>query len=84
MNSAKALPNSSNTQLANDAASCDWQRALGIRGKDDNSTANSATTNFPAPLSSSQTRTLPRNTRVSVHSDDDLGLSFARFLRNFL
>ncbi|VDM14483.1 unnamed protein product, partial [Wuchereria bancrofti] len=73
VSNTKTLPNSHSSQSVNDTGPCDWQRALGICGKVENLTAKNATTDFPTPLSSSQTRMLPKSTRLSVHSDDDLG-----------
>ncbi|VDN82921.1 unnamed protein product, partial [Brugia pahangi] len=73
VNNTKALPNNHSSQSVNDTAPCDWQRALGICGKVDSLTTKNATTDFATPLFSSQTRMLPKSTRLSVHSDDDLG-----------
>lgn len=84
VSNAKALPNSNNSQSTNDTTPCDWQRALGICGKVDSLTTENAITDFSAAFSSSQTRMLPKSTRLSVHSDDDLGYFFTLFFRNFL
>ncbi|MCP9266071.1 CNOT4 [Dirofilaria immitis] len=73
MSNAKVPSNSNSLQSANNTAPCDWQRALGIYGKVDNFMAKNAITEFPTALSGSQTRILPKSTRLSVHSDDDLG-----------
>ncbi|EJD73846.1 Cnot4-prov protein [Loa loa] len=73
VSSAKALLNNNSSQSTNDIPPCDWQRALGICGKVDNLTAKNAITDFSTALSSSQTRMLPKSTRLSVYSDDDLG-----------
>ncbi|CAG9535108.1 unnamed protein product [Cercopithifilaria johnstoni] len=73
VSNAKALPNSNSSQSANDTAPCDWQRALGICGKVDSLTVGNVITDFPTGFSSSQTRMLPKSTRLSTHSDDDLG-----------
>ncbi|KAL3982063.1 RING/Ubox like zinc-binding domain family protein [Acanthocheilonema viteae] len=73
VSNAKAVQNTNSTQSTTETASCDWQRALGICSKVDNLTAENATTDFPTAFSSSQTRMLPKSTRLSVHSDDDLG-----------
>ncbi|VDK81908.1 unnamed protein product [Litomosoides sigmodontis] len=69
----KTLQNSSSSQSGNGAEPCDWQRALGICGKIDSLTEESAIADFPAAYSSSQARVLPKSTRLSTHSDDDLG-----------
>lgn len=84
MSNAKTLQNSSSSQSANDTAPCDWQRALGICGKIDSLTAESVIADFPAAFSSSQARVLPKSTRLSTHSDDDLGYFFNLFLRILL
>ncbi|VDO29858.1 unnamed protein product [Onchocerca flexuosa] len=73
VNNAKMPSNSNSLQSANNTAPCDWQRALGIYGKVDNLTTKNAVNEFPTTLSSSQTKMLPKSTRLSVHSDDDLG-----------
>uniref|UniRef100_A0A915PV78 RRM domain-containing protein n=1 Tax=Setaria digitata TaxID=48799 RepID=A0A915PV78_9BILA len=73
VSSTKALSNSNNSsQSVSDTGLCDWQRALGICGKE-SLTSKSVVTDFSTSLSSSQTRVLPKSTRLSVHSDDDLG-----------
>lgn len=84
MSNTKALPNSNNSQSANDTPPCDWQRALGICGKVDSLTAKNAITDLPTALSNSQTRMLPKSTRLSVHSDDDLGCFFPYISKNSL
>ncbi|VDN05674.1 unnamed protein product [Thelazia callipaeda] len=65
-NSSPLLGDSS--QLKN-ISSCDWQRALGFSEKTDSLAAESAYTSS----SNVQTRVVSKSTRVSVHSDDDLG-----------
>uniref|UniRef100_A0A8R1Y264 CCR4-NOT transcription complex subunit 4 n=1 Tax=Onchocerca volvulus TaxID=6282 RepID=A0A8R1Y264_ONCVO len=73
VNNVKIPSNSNSLQSANNTAPCDWQRALGICGKVDNLTTKNAVNEFPTTFSNSQTKMLPKSTRLSVHSDDDLG-----------
>lgn len=84
VNNVKIPSNSNSLQSANNTAPCDWQRALGICGKVDNLTTKNAVNEFPTTFSNSQTKMLPKSTRLSVHSDDDLGCFFILMIINFL